>query len=213
MRYSFLYFALASVLIAPAASSKIVTYEYVGAEYDYIVDPATDPTALSNPFLTAEQKRVTGQFRLNTDYLASKDHRNATIDFFIPLHIGCELEGCKPDLIPQWNFFDGVNDMSRWTAAQGVQRFKLTTDAQGDITSWSILLLEEYEEFFITDRGDKRRLVQCGDWASSQNDCVRSSTAGNWKQVPEPGALGLIGAGLFAAFWLRRSQKLKRTPA
>jgi hypothetical protein len=199
--------ALSSALFATASNAKIVTYEYVGAEYDYIVDPATDPTALSNPFLDATQKRVTGQFRLDTDYLASGDHRNASIDFFVPIHIGCEIEGCKPDLIPEWNFFDGVNDMSRWTAAQGVQRFKLTTDGQGDILSWSIFLLEDYEEFFITDHGDTRRLFQCGDWESSRNDCVRSSVGGTWKQVPEPGALGMIGAGLFAAFWLRRRRQ------
>jgi hypothetical protein len=207
MRRSVFVLALASSLVFSAANAKIVTYEYVGAQYDYIVDPATDPTASSNPFLGAAQQRVTGQFRLDTDYLAGNDYRNASIDFFIPLHIGCELEGCKPDLIPQWNFFDGVNDMSRWTAAQGVQRFKFMTDAQGDITSWSILLLEEYEEFFITDRGDSRRLVECGDWSSGANVCARSSMAGTWKQVPEPGAFGLVGAGLLAAFWLKKRRR------
>jgi hypothetical protein len=196
--------ALLLALVAPAAHAYIVTYEYVGAEYDYVVDPATDPRAGANPFLNRTQNRVTGQFYLDTDYLESRDHRNATIDFFIPLFTGCELEGCEPDLIPEWNFQDGVHDMSRWTAAPGVQRFRFKTDGLGDITSWSIFLLEDYEEFFITDRGDSRRLVQCGDWEAGTNDCVRSHSAGTWRQVPEPAAFALLAAGLLAAWRLRR---------
>jgi len=196
--------ALLLILIAPAANAYIVTYEYVGAEYDYVLDPATDPSAVGNPFLDRTQNRVTGRFYLDTDYLADGDHRNETITYSIPLFTGCEIEGCEPDLIPEWYFFDGVQEQSRWTGATAGQFFRLTTDARGDITSWTILLLEEYEELFITDRGDTRRLVQCGDWASGDNDCVRSHSAGTWRQIPEPTAFGILAAGLFAAWRLRR---------
>src|SRR5687768_11881221 len=88
--------ALLLILIAPAANAYIVTYEYVGAEYDYVLDPAADPSAVGNPFLDRTQNRVTGHFYLDTDYLADGDHRNETITYSIPLFTGCEIEGCKP---------------------------------------------------------------------------------------------------------------------
>jgi len=188
-------------LAAPAANAAIVKYEYTGAEYDYVADP-TDPSVGANPYLERTQNHISGFFLLDTDQLLGETNRNGSFAFNVERD---DCQNCAQ--LPDWQFFDGLFH-ERFDAWSVGANFEFTTDAAGDIATWSIFLYDEYHDMWIADWGDERYHPSCGNWEPDFSTCVSSSKPGTWRQVPvpEPGALGMIAFGVLAAFRLRRSR-------
>jgi hypothetical protein len=193
--------ALALVLVAPAADAALVKYEYTGAEYDFVADPS-DPSVGANPWVDRTQNFVSGSFLLDTDLIAGGDHSNGS--FMISKeNPECSFE-CDVPVI-DWQFFDGYYAES-WATWSVSAVFWFNTDANGDLSWWHIVLLDDFHELIVSSDGDTRHYPICGNFEPKESPCVSASQAGTWVQVPvpEPAAWGILVAGLFAVFRLRR---------
>src|SRR5688500_3520366 len=183
-----------ALLVASAANAALVKYEYTGAKYDYYADPATDPTVESNPYIGIEQDFMTGWFVLDTDLLPGGTHKNASVAHYIDYdYEGCDTyAGPCVRVIPDHYFFDGVFEQSPRAEYPSFRApgkvFEFTTDANGDLTSWHIFMMDDevYDQYITSDRGDTRYVPPCGDAVFANNVCVKSSKPGTWRQVPVP---------------------------
>jgi len=196
---------IALLAAAASANAAIVKYEYTGAEYDYVADPS-DPTVGENPWVDRTQNHMSGFFLLDTSLVPGGDHRNGTFE------LGADKE-CTEDCGPllDYLFFDGLRTetLATWDVSA---LFRFTTDGHGELTAWDIVLLQDFEELWVTDRGDGRNFPACGNWEPTESACVMNREAGTWRQVPvpEPSALGLAIAALAGAAFLRLQTSTKR---
>jgi len=200
-------------LSATAAQAALVTYEYRGADYDFIVDRDFDPTVTRNPWDDRTQDFISGYLTFDTDYLPGGSLSNASFSVSAPgFAAGCGIPGCSNTAIHDYEFFDGV--FTHGVVAGNheflaFQDFSFTTDAYGNIAEWNLDLLGDPSELVISSRrGDARLLSTCGDGEDRRDHyvCVRSSGIGSWRKVDEPGTLGLaLGAlVLVPLLWNRR---------
>jgi len=203
-------------LIAPVANAAIVKYEYTGAQYDYYADASSDPMFQFNPWAGVAQDYMTGWFLLDTDLLPGGSNANVTVSHTIDQFAECdEPDECIP-LIPDHYFSDGVYEQYpgvQFPSFEAVAMvFQFTTDANGDLAWWHILMSDdEVYDQWITSDGDRRYFPPCGNPFIVNNVCVKSSQAGTWVQtpVPEPGAFALMGAAMLLG--IARFRRTRRT--
>jgi hypothetical protein len=201
--------AIVLALLAPAANAALVTYEYRGAEYNYIAteQPSEDDWyVFNNPWLNAEQNYVTGWITFDDAFFGGSISNVAYEgDWDEPLE--CELDdSCDPTPVHSWSFFDGVTQ----NGSPGTGYFfnggiiQFSTDASGNLVSWFLDFYGDPEAIIVSNHGDVRLEGQCTDDESGYL-CARSSRAGTWTKVPEPGALALLAIPLCGILLARRS--------
>lgn len=211
-------FMCAALLAAPAANAALVTYDYVGAEYDYYAD-GVGVEDFDDRWLSASQNHVSGWITLDTDMLGGSIN-NVTYagGYMDPVECGDDPETeCPPTPLHSWSFFDGVTI----NGVPGENEFVLSsdirfsTDGAGNIVSWDFFFDADPDALVLSSRrGDVRAEGACGGM-EIDIACARSSVAGTWTRrdatpVPEPSAFALMAAVLGGLAFIRRKE-LKAT--
>jgi hypothetical protein len=206
MKSKMAFLAAAVLLIAAIAPVRAaVVYNYSGNNYTTIVD---DPTLLG---AYSTNERVTGSFTLANPLAANLNLALFTAPSFIDA-----------------SFSDGRSTLNLGQ----LQLFRISTDAAGNITAWSIsfnsgsaiVLAGQQQEFIQTANFgstviDDALVRQCTITALS---CLASSTSpplldlaqvtedpGEWSVTPLPAALPLFASGLGALGLLGWRRKRK----
>jgi hypothetical protein len=204
------------MLATSAARADFVTYEYRGADFDFINTPEIDPTVTDNPWLTRTQNYVSGWIVFDTEKLPGGSLLNANfIAEAHPFALGCGIAGCSGSSVHDYEFFDGVytyRATDEHPEFFANQRFEFRTDDNGKIVSWVVELLGDPASLVLSSTTDFRQRTGCGDgeetglWVI----CAQSSKPGVWSKVPEPSALLLMAGVLCGTLLWHRSAPVRR---
>lgn len=170
---------LFTAIAGNAEAARLVVHEYTGQPYDVFLD--TQDPANPNPWVAAPQHFVSGRMTVDTALLPGGTDRN------LPF-------GDYSSAVTDFDFFDGVwqwDDPSELV----IQQFEFATDAQGELTSWNIVLFQDIPDLLIGPGGDV--VVYSGlNGTFDREVFARSGMPGTFEVVPVPAALPLMATAL-----------------